>query len=106
MAGHSASQTRVNALVSRPSRLSGHRARSIGTRGTSPRVTAVSGESLSTKLCALEAIFGGEIDDRGEYGADQDPQELIPVEERDADPGRLDPVVERRPQRGDELDDE
>src|SRR5262249_50042249 len=57
-------------------------------------------------LCAFEPVFGGEIDDRGEHGADQDPQELIPVEERDADPGGLDLVVERRPQRGDELDDE
>src|SRR5215469_13906864 len=49
---------------------------------------------LRGRLRAFEAILGGEIDHRGEHGADQDPQQLVPVEERDADPGGLDAVVE------------
>ena len=51
-------------------------------------------------------MLGGEVDDRGQNGADDDPEELIPVEERHADQRRLRLVVEGRPQDGDELDHE
>src|ERR1700733_8004161 len=53
-----------------------------------------------------ESFFGREIDHRGEYRADEHPQELIPVKERHADPIRLGLVVERRPENDDELDHE
>ena len=55
---------------------------------------------------ASRLVLGREIDDRGEHGADDHPKQLIPVEERHADPGRLDLVVEGRPEHRDELDDE
>src|SRR5690242_16476161 len=46
------------------------------------------------------------IDDADDDGTDQDPQELVPIEERDADPGWLDAVVPRHPQDSDERDDQ
>jgi hypothetical protein len=51
-------------------------------------------------------VLGREVDDRGEHGADDHPKQLVPVEERHADPGRLHPVVERRPDHRGGLDDE
>lgn len=45
-----------------------------------------------------------EVDDRGEHGADDDPEELIPIEERHADPGRCLSIVEGGPEDCDELD--
>src|ERR1700730_4883010 len=53
----------------------------------------------------LRLLLGGQIDHRRDYGADEDPQELIPVEERNAHPIRFGTVVEGRPQHGDELDE-
>jgi hypothetical protein len=47
-----------------------------------------------------------EIDNRGQDGAEDDPEELVPIEEGHADKGRLDSVVERRPDDGHELNDE
>src|SRR5580704_190208 len=47
-----------------------------------------------------------EIDDRGQHRRDDHPEHLIPVEERDARPSRLDRVVERRPKHGSELNDQ
>jgi hypothetical protein len=51
-------------------------------------------------------VLGREVDDRGEHGADDHPKQLVPVEERHADPGRLDPVIKRRPHHRGGLDDE
>ena len=51
-------------------------------------------------------IPGGEVDDRGQDGADDHPGELVPIEEWHADKDRLSPVVEWRPQHRDELDNE
>jgi hypothetical protein len=51
-------------------------------------------------------VLGREIDYRGEHGADDHPKQLVPVEERHADPGRLHPVIERRPDHRGGLDDE
>src|SRR5580692_707600 len=55
---------------------------------------------------APRLLLGREIDDRGQHRRDDHPEHLIPIEERDARPGRLDRVVERRPQHGDELNDQ
>src|SRR5712671_5249726 len=49
-------------------------------------------------------IFGRKINDRGEEGADDYPEELIPVEERYADPIGFYSIVEGRPEYGDKLD--
>ena len=49
---------------------------------------------------------GREVDDRREHRAHQDGEQLVPIEERDADPGRLDAVEERRPERHGELEHE
>src|SRR5207344_3623264 len=48
-------------------------------------------------------ILGRKIDDRGQDGSDDDPQELVPIKERNARPGRLDRIVEGRPKHRDEL---
>jgi hypothetical protein len=45
----------------------------------------------------------GQINDRVQDRADDDPQELVPVKERNADERRLDLVVEGRPENRDEL---
>lgn len=49
-------------------------------------------------------IAGEEIHNASNRGAEQDPEELIPVEVRDAEPIRRQRVIERWPQRGDERD--
>src|SRR5262249_25354478 len=62
---------------------------------------------LGRRFCAgSRSVLRGEIDDRGQNGADDHPGELVPVEEGDAGEGGLEPVVERRPQDRDELDEE
>ena len=48
-------------------------------------------------------IFGRKINDRGEEGADDYPEELIPVEERYADPIGFYSIVEGWLEYGDEL---
>src|SRR4029079_6845906 len=55
---------------------------------------------------ALILVLGGEVDDRGQNGADDHPQELIPVEERHADQRRFGSVVEKPTQHGGELNHE
>src|ERR1700688_4811758 len=57
------------------------------------------------QLCGW-LLLGREIDDRGQHRRDDHPEHLIPVEERDARPSRLDRVVERRPKHGCELNDQ
>ena len=49
-------------------------------------------------------ILGRKIDDRGQDRSDDDPQELVPIKERNAGPRRLDRVVEGWPEHRDELD--
>src|SRR5205085_4292847 len=49
-------------------------------------------------------LLGRKVDDRGQDRSDDDPQELIPIKERNARPGRLDRVVEGWPEHRDELD--
>src|SRR3984957_1315238 len=68
-------------------------------------ISCVSG-CLIPRWRGTDLVFGREIDDRGQNGPDDDPEHLVPIKERDARPGRLGRVVERRPQHGDELDDE
>jgi hypothetical protein len=51
-------------------------------------------------------VFIGEINNGGEHRPDDHPEQLVPVEERNADPGRLNLVVEGRPEDRDELDHE
>src|SRR6185312_10922462 len=46
------------------------------------------------------------IDDADDGGTDQDPKELVPIEERDARPVWLGAVVPRHPKHGDERDDQ
>src|SRR5208282_6460635 len=48
-------------------------------------------------------IFVGEVHDRSEHRTDDHPEHLVPIEKRNADPGRLDLVVEGRPDDRDEL---
>src|SRR5665213_147646 len=64
--------------------------------------------SLITKFRDADAalIFGRKINDRGQNGADDDPEQLIPIKERHTDPGWLELVVERRPDDREELDHE
>src|SRR5882762_10228385 len=50
-------------------------------------------------------LLSGQIDHRRDYGADEDPQQRIPVEEWNAHPIGLGTVVEGRPEHGDELDE-
>src|SRR4051812_30261541 len=62
-AGNSASKTRVNALVSRGSRLGGHRASLSGVAGTSPAMTpsvwiALSEPSLVPQIDFLDLRIG------------------------------------------------
>src|SRR5262245_17604225 len=71
--------------------------------GSSPAMTP---NGLAQPHNALMLVPGGEIDDGRQNGADDHPQELIPVEERHAEERWLGSVVEGRPQHGDELDDE
>src|SRR5262245_33328075 len=47
-------------------------------------------------------ILGREIDDRSQDRSDDHPQELIPIKERNARPGRFDRVVEGGPKHRDE----
>ena len=49
-------------------------------------------------------IFGRQINDRREDSAEDNPQQLIPVEEWHADPIGFGPVIEGWPENGDELD--
>src|SRR5579863_605279 len=51
-------------------------------------------------------VVGGEVHGGGEHRPDDHPDQLVPVEERNADPGRLNLVVEGRPEDRDELDHE
>src|SRR5690242_17335081 len=62
---------------------------------------------LSAFPCAL-AFFrlDREVDDGGKDGADDHPEQLVPIEERHAEPGGLRLVVERRPEHSHALDDE
>src|SRR5271157_1067690 len=48
-------------------------------------------------------IFGGEVHDRSEHRADDHAEHLVPIEKRNADPGRLDLIVKGRPDDRDEL---
>src|SRR5215469_8720560 len=54
----------------------------------------------------MSAPFGHRIHDSREECGQHHPQHLVPVEEGDAEPGRLNAVVEGRPQHRDELHDE
>jgi hypothetical protein len=51
-------------------------------------------------------IFGREINDRGQNGANDDPEQLIPIKERHTDPRWLKLIVEWRPDDREELDHE
>jgi hypothetical protein len=51
-------------------------------------------------------VVGRKIDNCGQDGSDDDPKKLVPIEERHADPGWVDLVVERRPKNRDELNQE
>src|SRR5580700_7847489 len=59
---------------------------------------------LSSSLRGV--VVGCKVDDPRQYGADDHPRHLIPIEEWNPDPGRLNLVVERRPDHRDELDQE
>src|SRR5215470_13601403 len=50
-------------------------------------------------------LLGREVHHRGEHRGDQHPEHLVPVEERNARPGRVDAVVEGRPEDRHELHD-
>src|ERR1700678_2925779 len=52
------------------------------------------------------SFFDGEVDDRSEHRADDDPQKLEPVKERDPNQGGLDSIVKGRPESDGKLDDE
>src|SRR5215471_7377220 len=67
----------------------------------SPNSTTRMISAVQSMIIALRVPLpvGGEIDDRGEDRAEDHPQQLVPVEERQPDPGGLDLVVEWRPQR-------
>jgi hypothetical protein len=47
-----------------------------------------------------------EIDRPYDHRAEDDPQKLVPIEERKSPEGRLGPVIERDPKHGDERDDQ
>jgi hypothetical protein len=49
-------------------------------------------------------IFGHQIYDSGEDGADDNPQQLIPIEKRQADPIGFGSIIKGRPENGHELD--
>src|SRR6202020_1582263 len=51
-------------------------------------------------------FFDAEIDDRREHGTDDHPQQLEPIEKRNAEQVGLGPVVQGRPKGDGELDDE
>src|SRR5271156_1583968 len=57
-------------------------------------------------LCALLRIPRHQIDHGGEHRAHEDPQQLKPVEEGDAEQRRLRFVVKRRPENHQKLHDE
>jgi hypothetical protein len=50
-------------------------------------------------------VFGRKIHDRGKHGADNYPKQLIPVEERQANPIRFCFIVKGWPEYSDELDE-
>jgi hypothetical protein len=50
-------------------------------------------------------IFSRQIHDRSKHGADDYPKQLIPIEERQADPIGLYLIIKGRPKYGDELDE-
>src|SRR5208337_1936669 len=54
----------------------------------------------------LPSDLRGPIDHRGDRGAHDDPQQLEPVKERNAPPGRYNFVVEGWPEDDDDLDEE
>src|SRR6266581_463235 len=60
----------------------------------------------AARLCGKAdlLILGRKVDDRGQDRSDDDPQELIPIKERNAGPRWLDRVVEGWPEHRDELD--
>src|SRR5690348_15639014 len=62
--------------------------------------------SATQFTCSMGSLLRREIDGGGEHRADDHPQELVPIEEGHADEGRLELVVEGRPQHDDELDEE
>jgi hypothetical protein len=48
-------------------------------------------------------VLGRKVNYCGQDGAEDDPEQLVPIEERQTDQRRFDPVVERRPENRDEL---
>src|SRR5437764_7741729 len=70
------------------------------------RKSATKTTSATQFTSCMGSLLGGEIDGGGEDGADDDPEELVPIKEGHADEARLRLVVEGRPQHGHELDDE
>src|SRR5579863_5584091 len=61
---------------------------------------------FTSDMASPSPTLGREVDDRGENRADDHPEHLVPVEERDTRPVRLGLVVEGRPKHDDELHDE
>src|SRR3954463_11528494 len=74
------------------------------TNPNSPTNTMSAGQL--TVCMSAPVRCGGEVNDRRQRGANHDPEELVPIEERDAVPLRLNLVVERRPEHSDALHDE
>src|ERR1700746_2071651 len=62
--------------------------------------------SFCVVISAGALLVGHEVDNCGQDGSKDDPEQLVPVEEREADQGRLGCVVEGRPENSDELNEE
>src|ERR1700679_2005693 len=76
-------------------------------RRTTSEIPFTCGTTLSLEfLRALLRFPSHEIDHGGEHRAHQDPEQLKPVEEGDAEQRRLALVIKRRPEDHEELHDE
>src|SRR5437762_4875722 len=66
-------------------------------------ISAVQFTAMSRSPVEFRSLsFGAEVNQCRKPGADQDPKKLVPVEEGDTGPHRLDRIVERDPQQTDE----
>jgi hypothetical protein len=76
--------------------------------GNAPEYLIARSEASRCDRCRKSdlLILGHEINDRGQDGSDDHPEHLIPIEERNPDPARVNPIVEGDPKTGDELDHE
>src|SRR5579859_964898 len=68
-------------------------------------VLPLAAASAARSAATLGLLLGREIDNGGQDGSNDDPEELIPIEERHAEQGRLGFVVEWGPEHRDELNE-